>query len=83
MLRALLIFEKYETTTYDCRMRSYSQNIFQWNKNEIRSTRMTTGYYCFYIHLVPHIGAQSSRDGNPSRAGKSSRSRKVCTGGKY
>ena len=32
-LRALLTFEKYETTNYEVfGMRRYSQNIFQWNK---------------------------------------------------
>ena len=25
--------------------RRYSQNIFQWNKNDINSTRMTNGDY--------------------------------------
>ena len=49
-LRALLTLEKYEKTNHDiCVMRRYGQNIFQWNKNDIKSTRMTTGDY--YILL--------------------------------
>ena len=36
--RALLTFEKYETTYYDVYvMRRYSRNIFQWNKNDIKA----------------------------------------------
>ena len=28
-------------------MKRYSQNILQWNKNDKKSTKMTTGDYCF------------------------------------
>ena len=42
-MRTLLIFEKYETTNFDvCGMRRYNWNILQWNKNDIKSMRMTT-----------------------------------------
>ena len=43
-LRALLIFEKYETTNYDISgMRRYSRNKLQWNKNDMNSIKMTNG----------------------------------------
>ena len=41
-------------TVYVCAMRRYSRNILQWNKNNIKSTRMTTGDYfqaCLNIFL--------------------------------
>ena len=42
MLRALSLCEKYGTTNYDVSgMRRYSWNILQWNKNDIKSTKMT------------------------------------------
>ena len=44
--RVLLHFEKYETTNYDVNgMRRYSWNMFQRNKNDMESTKMTTGDY--------------------------------------
>ena len=37
-LWALLTFEKYKTTNFDVyEIRSYSRNIFQWNKNDIKA----------------------------------------------
>ena len=45
-LRALFSFEKYQTINYDvCRMRRYRPNIFQWNKNDTKSTKTTTRDY--------------------------------------
>ena len=45
-LRALLTFEKYETTNYHVSgMRRYTRNVLQWNKNDIKSTRMTNRDY--------------------------------------
>ena len=39
-----------ETNNYDvCRMRRYTQNILQWNKNDIKGMRMTTGDYFLAI----------------------------------
>ena len=43
-MRALLTFEKYKITNV-CGMRRYSRNIFQWNKNDIKSRKMTNGDY--------------------------------------
>ena len=44
MLGTLLTFEKYETTNYDeCGMRRYSWHMFQWNKNDMKCMKMTTG----------------------------------------
>ena len=41
-MRALVTIEKYERTNYDvCRMGRYIRNIFQWNKNKTKSTKMT------------------------------------------
>ena len=46
MLRAISIPEKYKTTKYDVsQMRRYNRNIFQWNKNDIKSKKMTNGDY--------------------------------------
>ena len=49
MLQALLLFENYETTNYDVSgMRRYRRIIFQWKKNDMKSTKMTNGdYYKF------------------------------------
>ena len=53
MLQALLTLKKYETTNYDMGgMRMYSRNIFQWNKNDIKSNRMETTYFNVTIRLV-------------------------------
>ena len=44
ILRDLLTFEKYETTNYNLSgKRRYSQNILQWNKNDMNSMKMTNG----------------------------------------
>ena len=46
ILQALLLFKKYETTYYDVNgMRRYSQKILQWNTNDMKSMKMTTGDY--------------------------------------
>ena len=48
-MRVLLTFEKYKTTNYDISgMRRYCRNILQWNKNNMKSTKMTNGDY--YVH---------------------------------
>ena len=40
------VFEKYETINYDvCRMRRYSRNIFQLNKNDMKSMKTSIGDY--------------------------------------
>ena len=45
-LRVPLILKKYKTMNYDaCRMRRYSWNILQWNKNDMKSMKMTTRVY--------------------------------------
>ena len=50
ILRALLTFEKYETTNYDISgMRRYCRNILQWNKSNLKSTKMTNGDYWLHI----------------------------------
>ena len=40
-MRALITFEKYETTNYDVgKIRRYGQNILQWNKIKTKSIKM-------------------------------------------
>ena len=47
---ALLTFKKYKTTNYDVSgMRRYNQNIFQWNKNDLQSTKMNNGDYLTHM----------------------------------
>ena len=46
MMRALFLFEKYKSNIYDVgRMGRYTRNIFQGNKNDIKSRIMTNGDY--------------------------------------
>ena len=55
MLWALLTFEKYEPTNYDvCGMKRYSQNILQWNKNDMISTKATTGEFSLFEQKNPY-----------------------------
>ena len=37
-------------------MRRYSQNILQWNKNDIKSTRMINGDYCLSKCFLVELG---------------------------
>ena len=41
-------------TTYDdvCTMRRFSRDILQWNKSDIKSTRVTTGDYSITYCLI-------------------------------
>ena len=46
LMWALLNLEKYKTTNYDISgMRRFSWNIFQWKKNDMKSTKMTNSDY--------------------------------------
>ena len=54
-MRTLLTFEKYKTTNYDVSgMRRYSRNILHWNKNDMKSTKMTkeVHFLCVSNHSV-------------------------------
>ena len=67
MSRALLTFEKYETTNYGLSgIYRYSQNIFQWNKNNMESTRMTTGDY-WEKGLTPFLQPKGQKETSDKR----------------
>ena len=57
-LLSVLVWTKVDSDPWVCGMRRYARNIFKWNKNNTKRTRMTTADYwclsCFWFKRHSH-----------------------------